>query len=210
MFLLARLAGLSVLVLAAVPAGAQAGRYTVDGTNPDGSSGYDGRLTVSAQGEAFRVVWETGGEPVVGIGVRQGDVFATAYGGDCGVVAYAPVDGGYEAVWATMGGTALGTERAEEAGPEGTYRVAGTNPGSDGVYTGTLAMRADGNATAVRWDVGGSVYEGIGLAVSGVLGVAYGAETCSVAVYDVRPGGGLDGVWTTPGAGGVGTETATP
>lgn len=196
--------------VAAGPATAQVGRYTVAGTNPGGAGGYGGSLAVSPQGDAFRVVWETGGAPVEGIGVRQGDVLATAYGGDCGVVAYAPVDGGYEAIWATMGGTTLGTERAEEAGSEGTYRVAGTNPGSDGVYTGTLVMRADGNATAVRWDVGGSIYEGVGLAVSGVLGVAYGAETCSVAVYDVLPDGGLAGVWTTPGAGGVGSEMATP
>lgn len=197
-----------VLVLASGPAAAQAGRYTVSGTNPGGSGGYRGTLTVSTQGEAYRVVWETGGAPVEGVGVVVDDVLATAYGGTCGIVAYASVDGGYEAVWATMGGRALGTERAEEAGPEGAYRVAGTNPGGEGVYTGTLVMAADGNATAVRWDVGGSVYTGIGLAVDGVLGVAYGAETCSVAVYRMADRT-LDGVWTSPGASDIGTETAT-
>ena len=197
-----------MLVLASGPAAAQAGRYTVSGTNPGGSGSYGGTLTVSPQGEAYRVVWETGGAPVEGIGVVVNDVLATAYGGSCGIVAYAPVDDGYEAVWATMGGTELGTERAEEAGPGGAHRVSGTNPGREGTYTGTLVMETIQNVTAVRWDVGGSVYEGVGLAVEGVLGVAYGAETCSVAVYRMADGA-LEGVWTMPGTPGVGTETAT-
>ncbi|HEX9953308.1 MAG TPA: hypothetical protein VGB53_16170 [Rubricoccaceae bacterium] len=199
----------ALALLASGPAAAQAGRYSVSGTNPGGSGGYSGALTVSTQGEAYRVVWETGGAPIEGIGVVVNDVLATAYGGDCGIVAYTPADDGYEAVWAAMGGRALGTEHAEETGPEGAYAVSGTNPGSEGVYTGTLVMADDGNATAVRWDVGGSVYTGIGLAVDDVLGVAYGAETCGVAVYRMAEGA-LDGVWTAAGASGIGTETATP
>jgi hypothetical protein len=200
-----------VLLLTAGTATAQTGRYTVSGTNPGGSGVYGGRMAVLSQGDAYRVVWNTGGAPVEGIGVRVGSVFSVAYGGACGVVAYTPADDGdYEAVWATMGGSDLGSEVARPDGPEGSYRVAGTVPGSDAVYTGTLQMDAGRNASALRWDVGGSVYEGIGLAVADVLGAAYGAETCSVAVYEVRPDGTLDGVWTTPGAGGVGTERATP
>jgi hypothetical protein len=200
---------LVALLLSTGSASAQAGRYTVAGTNPTGSGHYGGTLTVSAQGDAYRVVWDTGGEPVEGVGVRVGSVFATAYSGECGVVAYTPSNGAFEALWATMGGRELGTERAEPAGREGSYRVAGTNPGRDEVYTGTLVMNAAGNATALRWDVGGSVYEGIGLAVEGVLGVSYGAETCSVAVYHILDDGTLDGVWTLPSAGGIGTEVAT-
>ena len=201
---------IALAVLAAGSASAQTGRYTVAGTNPGGTGTYGGSVTVAQQGEAFRVVWLTGGPPVEGIGVVANDVLAVAYGGACGIVAYAPAgDDGYEAVWAMMGGTALGSERAEDAGPEGTYRVAGTNPGSDDVYTGMLTMAAAGDATQVHWSVGGRDYDGIGLSVDGVMGVAYGAETCGVAVYRMA-GGGLDGVWTTPGVDGIGTETLAP
>lgn len=205
------LVALALTLAAAGPAAAQGGVYTVAGTNPGGEGRYGGRMTVTPRGDAARVVWETGGDPVEGIGVLVDGVLSVAYGGACGVVAYTPSgDGDFEAVWATMGGSEVGTEVARPDGPEGSYRVAGTNPGDDAVYTGTLVMGASGNATVLRWDVGGSAYEGIGLAVSGVLGVAYGAETCSVAVYDILPDGTLDGVWTLPGAGGIGTETATP
>jgi len=200
---------LVALILSAGSAGAQAGRYTVAGTNPGGTGRYGGTLTVSAQGDAYRIVWDTGGAPVEGIGVRVGSVLATAYGGLCGVVAYRPSNGAFEALWAAMGGSDLGTERAEPAGREGSYRVAGTNPGSPEVYTGTLVMDATRNATTLRWNVGGSVYEGIGLAVEGVLGVSYGEPSCSVAVYHILDNGTLDGVWTLPGAGGIGTEVAT-
>lgn len=202
---------LALLVLVAGPAAAQAGRYTVDGTNPGGAGHYDGTLTVAPQGDALRVVWDTGGAPVEGIGVVVNDVLAVAYGGACGVVAYATADTGeagtFEAVWAMMGGTRLGTEVARLDGDESVYRVAGTNPGSDAVYTGTLTMAEADNATVVHWSVGGSDYDGIGLMVDGVLGVAYGAPTCSVAVYRMD-GRTLDGVWTTPGASDIGTETA--
>ena len=201
---------LLALLLAAGPAAAQAGRYTVDGTNPGGVGHYGGTLSVSPQGDALRAVWETGGAPVEGIGVVVNGVLAVAYGGACGVVAYAPSDtesGVFEAVWAMMGGRALGTEVARLDGD--AYRVAGTNPGSAGVYRGTLTMAAGDNATQVHWTVGGQDYDGIGLMVDGVLGVAYGAPTCSVAVYRMD-GRTLDGVWTTPGAADVGTEVARP
>ncbi len=211
---------LALLALAAGPASAQAGRYTVAGTNPVGGGTYGGTVTVSRQGEAFRVVWLTGGDPVEGIGVVVNDVLAVAYGGAgapgaCGVVAYNTAgDDGFEAVWATMGGTALGTEAARpepapaQAGGD-VYRVTGTNPGSGTLYSGTLAMAETDGGTLVRWSVGGRDYDGLGLSVDDVLGIAYGDQTCGVAVYRID-GDALDGVWTTPGAAGVGTEVARP
>lgn len=201
---------LALLALAAGPASAQAGRYAVAGSNPGGDGRYVGRMTVTQTGETFRVVWDTGGPPVEGVGVRQGDAFAVAYGGACGVVAYAPAEGGYEAVWTTMGSTDLGAERAEETAVAGRYAVEGTNPGRDDVYRGTLVMGGAGDAAAFHWEVGGQAYDGLGLAHGGVYGVTYGAETCSVAVYTVGEDGALDGVWTGPGLDGAGTETATP
>lgn len=204
------LALFALLVLAAGPASAQAGRYTVAGTNPGGAGTYGGTVTVSPQGEAFRVVWDTGGEPVEGVGVVAAGVLAVAYGGACGVVAYDTAgDDGLEAVWATMGGTALGRESARLAQTGGVYRVTGTNPGSDAPYSGTLAMAETAGGTLVHWSVGGSDYDGLGLKVDDVLGVAYGAPTCGVAVYRID-GDALDGVWTTPGADAVGTEVARP
>ncbi len=199
---------LALLVSGATSASAQAGRYTVDGTSPGSAGHYGGTVTVSPQGEAFRVVWETGGPPVEGIGVVVDGVLAVAYGGACGVVAYdtAGVDG-FEAVWATMGGTGLGSESARLDGD--VYRVTGTNPGSDARYSGTLAMAEAPGGTLVHWSVGGSDYDGLGLKVDTVLGIAYGAETCSIAVYRMD-GDTLDGVWTMPGADAIGTETLTP
>lgn len=205
---------LLALLLVAGSASAQVGRYTVDGTNPGGVGHYGGTLTVSPQGDALRVVWETGNAPVEGIGVVVNGVLAVAYGGACGVVAYATADtertGTFEAVWAAMGGTQLGTEIARIDDETGLYRVAGTNPGSAVVYQGTLEMAGGDPATTVHWTVdGGSDYDGIGLLVDGVLGIAYGAPTCSVAVYGMNDGV-LDGTWVSPGAAGVGTEMARP
>lgn len=208
------------LLLLAGPASAQVvshsadafiGRYSLDGTNPGSDSHYGGTLTLSAQGDALRAVWETGGDPVQGIGVVADGVLSVAYGGACGVVAYAPDPeeaGVYQAVWATMNGTGLGVEVARPDG-DGAYRVAGTNPGSDAVYRGTMTMAAAGNATRIHWTVGASTYDGIGLTLDGVLGISYGGPSCSVAVYRMA-GGTLDGVWTTPGASGIGTEIARP
>ncbi|NWM79452.1 hypothetical protein, partial [Escherichia coli] len=77
-----------VLTFAAGSVSAQTGSYSVAGVDLDGTTEYGGRMTVEAQGDAYRVVWETGGEPIEGIGVLVGSVLSVAYGGACGVVAY--------------------------------------------------------------------------------------------------------------------------
>lgn len=209
-----------VFVAVAPLASAQAGRFAVAGTNPDGST-YVGTLTLVPAGHAFRATWQTGGAPVEGIGLRHGRVVTVAYGASaddvCGVVAYWPENDGFRADWAMAGQDAVGFEVAEPAGAEGTYRVHGRPPQGGEPYVGTMTLRAGAHATWVRWDIGGVPYEGIGLAHDGVLGIAYDVRSvpaatsvCSVAVYVVGADGTLDGTWTGPGLDGVGTERARP
>src|SRR5262245_44383634 len=68
-----------------------AGRYTVAGTNPDGSQ-YAGSLEVLPHGNVFQFRWNAGTQ-YDGIGVRNGRTVAVAFasgsdGSGCGVVDY--------------------------------------------------------------------------------------------------------------------------
>ena len=86
------------------------GVYRVTGTNPDGQP-YRGTLTIEAQGEVYRLVWEVGSTSIEGVGLLRGTVFSAGW--DCGVVTYQVLeDGRLEGIWALCGGSSVGTEQA--------------------------------------------------------------------------------------------------
>src|SRR5262245_53731067 len=65
------------------------GKYTCEGTNPDGKT-YKGTVEVKKQGDAFHVLWSIGaGDNYEGIGILEGDVFSVAYyGAITGIAVY--------------------------------------------------------------------------------------------------------------------------
>lgn len=112
-------------------------------------------------------------------------------------------------VAALSAGLCCGVAQAQDIG--GNYSVAGTN--LDGsAYRGTARIVLTSSTTCqIFWTTGPSTSQGIcsrnddAFAAAYVLGSAIG-----LAIYKVRPGGVLEGVWTVAGAEGSGTEVLTP
>ncbi|MEI8393961.1 MAG: hypothetical protein WCF85_04440 [Rhodospirillaceae bacterium] len=90
--------------------------YDLVGTNPGGSGGYKGTVTLEVKGQTAIITWTmSNGDQTIGTGIVNGDTMAAAY----------PTDGGYgvclytrdpatETVtgnWTASGSSALGTER---------------------------------------------------------------------------------------------------
>ena len=99
--------------LATTPAAAQsiAGRYEVQGTNPNGST-YSGTAQITETSESTcRIAWHVGSE-WQGICMLSGDVFAAAYhsGSTSGLLIYhRQADGSLSGTWTVGAGTG-GTE----------------------------------------------------------------------------------------------------
>src|SRR5213592_1218742 len=95
-----------------------AGKYSVTGTNADGSA-YKGELEVIKHGDVYQFRW-SGGASYDGVGVQLGDVIAVAFttgenGKGCGVVDYTITDGGatLDGKWGYWGTDEAGTEKAK-------------------------------------------------------------------------------------------------
>lgn len=88
-----------------------AGRYTMTGKNPDGSS-YAGAVQVEPTGDTFRVTWTIDGQRYVGTGIGSDEALAVTYrsGNNTGVALIFMDKGLYKVVWTYAGGTQLGLE----------------------------------------------------------------------------------------------------
>lgn len=112
------------------------------------------------------------------------------------------------------------------AGPEGTYSVEGSDPGTGNVYTGTVTVKRNGQTYAVLWDVDGTEYLGTGLGAADVKGVptmgpASERDTAiaisyvtsgsfGLTFYVEQPNGQWRGIWTYAGSDRIGSEIWTP
>ena len=89
------------------------GRYSVRGTNPNGSA-YSGSVQVTKTGDTYRVVWDIGGQTYSGTGIGNDDFIAVSYraGNQTGIALYGRKSSGvWEGVWAYAGGREVGTDR---------------------------------------------------------------------------------------------------
>ena len=113
MTLTARIAGAAAaLAMMATAAFADvAGRYAIQGQNPDGSS-YRGSAEVQKTGDTYRVTWTIDGQRYVGTGIGSDEALAITYrsGNNTGVALLFQDGPGYKAVWTFAGGTTLGAE----------------------------------------------------------------------------------------------------
>lgn len=109
------LLSLAVVGLAAGPAAAQSigGKYTVAGTNFDGSK-YGGEATITLTSETTCTIhWETGGSSSDGICMRNDNAFSAGYvmGEEIGLVVYkVEDDGSLHGLWTIAGKNGSGTE----------------------------------------------------------------------------------------------------
>jgi hypothetical protein len=91
------------------------GRFTVAGTNPNGST-YAGAVSVERTGDTFRIIWTIDGARFTGTGIGNDEGMAVSYrsGNSVGVALIAADEanrGNYIVVWTTLGGDQVGTER---------------------------------------------------------------------------------------------------
>jgi len=110
-----------VVVAAATSAGAQtvnAGKYTVEGTNLDGSS-YSGTAEITPASETTCVIeWDTAGVKSTGVCMLNGNAFAAAYvlGDALGLIVYkVNGDGSLDGTWTITGKDGSGTETLTES-----------------------------------------------------------------------------------------------
>lgn len=113
------------------------------------------------------------------------------------------------------------------AGPEGTYSVEGTSPGSGSTYSGSVNVERTGDTYQVVWNIGDAVHIGSGLGAAPtkrgtiigpaddadfVLAVSYlsGPESFGLAYYIEQEDGTWKGIWTYGGSESIGTETWIP
>ena len=112
------------------------------------------------------------------------------------------------------------------AGPEGSYSVAGKNPGNGSAYSGTVTVTRTGETYRVVWDIGGTTFTGSGLGAAPVKGstvmgpaddadyvlaVGYisGPKNFGLAYYVEQDDGTWKGIWTYGGGEQIGTENWT-
>ena len=103
-----------------VPASAQdiGGKYTVEGTNLDGSA-YNGTAEVTLTSDTTCVIkWETNGTTSEGICARNDDAFSAAHitTGEVGLIIYkVGEDGSMDGLWTIAGKEGNGTEKLTPA-----------------------------------------------------------------------------------------------
>ena len=190
-----------------------AGKYSVTGTNPNGSA-YKGELEVIKHGDVYQFRW-SGGATYDGVGVQLGDVIAVAFttgenGKGCGVVDYTIADDGatLDGKWGYWGTDEGGTEKAKRtvgSGIIGEYDGTGTNP--DGKqYKVQIAIVPAGSGYKFSWS---NNSEGFGIRRGDNVAVGIGGARCGFVSYEVKSDGTLDGVWGGYGSEKTGTEKAT-
>lgn len=93
----------------------------------------------------------------------------------------------------------------------GVYDVTGVAlDGSE--YSGTLTLDQVGVASfRIAWSIGGETIEGVGVVSGLTFATAFNVgDQPGMAIYEIRPGGVLEGHWTIIGAFTTGREIARP
>ena len=110
----------SLILAMLAPAAAQdiGGKYTVEGSNLDGSA-YNGTAEVTLTSDTTCVIkWETGGTTSEGICARNDDAFAAAHitTGEVGLIIYkVGEDGSMDGLWTVAGKEGNGAEKLTPA-----------------------------------------------------------------------------------------------
>ena len=95
--------------------------------------------------------------------------------------------------------------------PAGRYQVAGKNPNGT-TYSGTAEIQATSNNTCrIAWITGSTTSTGICMRNRAVFSAAYRlGNSVGLVIYEIKPDGGLEGIWTVADQNGSGSEVLTP
>lgn len=192
-----------------------AGKYEITAAaNPGGAGGYDGKVTLTRAGSAYKLAWAIpNSPPYSGVGIPVGDTLAVGWGmgSQYGVVVYQVNGGTLKGQWATATNPALGSEDLEgPAGLNGTYKITKA-AGPDGKsYEGAVTITPKGDAFEVTWTLPTESYSGVGIKEGDLLVVGWGeaGKGAGVVSYKVNKDT-LVGRWGAPGSDKLGTETLT-
>ncbi len=100
---------------------------------------------------------------------------------------------------------------ASAAGLPGKYHVAGKN--ADGsTYSGTAEIVATSETTCrITWQTGSTTSQGICMRNGNSFAAGYSlGDSIGLVVYQMKPDGTLEGLWTIADQDGVGVEVLTP
>jgi len=187
-----------------------AGKYTIVGTNPNGTM-YRGALEVIEHGDVYQFRWNAGNQ-YDGVGVVNGDVVAVSFangpnGTGCGVVDYnIQGDGSFAGRWGFWGKDEAGTENATRTsgtGLEGEYDGSGKNPNGT-TYQVKITVEPAGNLYRFVWS---NNTDGVGIKQGDNVAVGIGGAHCGFVAYEIKSAG-LEGIWGGYGSDRTGTEKA--
>lgn len=211
------ISGLAIAVVGAslplsLPAQAQDTQtFEVRGSNPSGADGYTGIVEVKKQGGTLAVTWTTGKDRVVteGFGIMGDNVMGVGYGGAAfySIAVYEVKGKGLHAKWAltTQPGTVNEYALKGSLDFQGDYRFADGSPGK------VTMTPTKGGAYKMSWDLATGHYEGLGVRSGNALVAVSGAPGGNIGVGVYRPKGkAIEGLWTSAGLTGAGTELWTP
>lgn len=113
-----------------------------------------------------------------------------------------------KAALALIGLAALSTAAAQDIG--GTYSVEGANP-SGSPYRGTAEIVVTSrNTCRITWSTG-STSQGICMRNENAFTAAYAlGDKIGLVIYELKPDGSMEGLWTIADQNGIGREVLTP
>ena len=88
------------------------GTYDVKGLNPDGTTSYQGKLTITKTGQTYQLGWDVAGRAIKGVGIKVDDALFVAWGDKelFGVVGYSFEASQAKGVWTLGGQSGIGVE----------------------------------------------------------------------------------------------------
>lgn len=193
----------------------------MEARNTQGQS-YFGTVSVKPLGvSAYSLEWKTSAGDYSGIGLMQGKVLCVGWGtpiAPYGVVVYKIESDKLIGAWTATGQDGkVGVEVASrvragidsERYIEGTYDVFGENPMTQTAYEGTVTVTRNSDAEMydLRWQLGQTRYNGVGLREGNYLYVGWGYnEAFGVIRYDMTQTTTAQGKWALPKVNTVGIE----
>ncbi len=210
----------SLFLLVGVPVDFSGVWNISDARNMTGNA-YKGKVSITPSGDCYRIFWtleNTNPANFSGIGIPDGNSLYVGWGlsnvGGYGVSVYKITpDGILLGEWTDSRSKGMkGEEKATEGKPgqlEGTYQIAGSNPGNQGQYKGELTITKAGEVYNLVWSVAGTSYKGIGIKNGDKLVAGWGFDNKFGLVHYQFSGNAAKGTWAVGGFPKTGTENIT-
>ncbi len=97
-----------------------------------------------------------------------------------------------------------------DANIEGRWTITDGSTLDGSEYGGTVTISEDDRIYTVEWETDAGSYPGLGLRYGNDLFVGWGTADSGVVVYEIAENVILEGDWTYPGLGSIGSERVSP